>query len=262
MVNLRSLGLVGLYIGAQAMALALALPFRAQGLATTSNPTNPASTFYLIAVIIAAPIGILFIARRRGGLATLRWVILIGIAGSLAFTLSAAFAAIIPETYFLPPAEAGLVFAPAATIGLLASVWIFEALLLTPQWYVVDFAGFVAAGALIALLGISFAILPVFLLLIVLAIYDAVAVYGTKHMVSLAEVVTDMKLPILMVMPGDAGYDYTKSKGFVAERSKPAEEREAMFMGLGDVVFPGILVVAAYVWLPTHPVLLGVGANL
>jgi presenilin-like A22 family membrane protease len=262
MASFRSLGLVALYVGAQAMALALALPFRAQGLATTANPTNPASTFYLIAVIIAAPIAILFVARRRGGLETLRWIILFGIAGSLAFTLSAAFAAILPQVYALPPAEAGITFAPAATLGLVCSVWIFEALLLTPQWYVVDFAGFVAAGALIALLGISFAILPVFILLIVLAVYDAVAVYGTKHMVSLAEVVTDMKLPILMVMPGDASYDYTKTKGFVAERSKPVEEREAMFMGLGDVVFPGILVVSAYVWLPTHPVFLAIGANL
>lgn len=35
-----------------------------------------------------------------------------------------------------------------------------------------------------------------------------------------------------------------------------------MFMGLGDVVFPGILVVAAFVWLPTVPSFVGVGVNL
>lgn len=262
MRSLRSLGLVGLYIGSQVVALALALPFRAAGLQTTSNPSSPTAPLYLIAVIIAAPIGILLIARVRGGLAALRWLILLGIAGSLTITLTAAFQVILPQWIFLPPAEAGFAYIPAVTLGMLAAVMIFEALLLVPQWYVVDFAGFVAAGALIALFGISFDILPVFILLLALAVYDAVAVYVTKHMVSLAEVVSDLKLPILMVMPSSGSYDYTESKGFVQQRARPVEEREALFMGLGDVVFPGILVVAAYVWLPVTPTVLGVGANL
>lgn len=262
MRSLRPLGLVGLYIGAQVAALALALPFRAAGLQTTSNPGSATAPLYLIAIIVAAPVGILLVARVQGGLSALRWVILIGIAGSLTFTLSAAFQVLLPTWVFLPPAEAGFAFVPAVALAMLSAVLIFEALLLDPQWYVVDFAGFVAAGALIALFGISFDILPVFVLLILLAVYDAVAVYVTKHMVSLAEVVSDLKLPILMVMPGSASYDYTQSKGFVQQRAKPVEEREALFMGLGDVVFPGILVVSAYVWLPTVPGILGVGANL
>ncbi|MHB8351373.1 MAG: presenilin family intramembrane aspartyl protease PSH [Thermoplasmata archaeon] len=262
MASVRSFGLLLLYIGAQIVALALALPFRAQGLTTNANPTSPASPLYLIVLIIGAPLVILFIARYKGGLAALRYVILVGIAGSLTFTLPVAFSVVDPNWFFLPPAEAGFPFVPYELFGILFSVLIFEALLLDPQWYIVDLAGFVAAGALIALLGISFAILPVFLLLIALAIYDAVAVYVTRHMVSLAEVVTDLKLPILMVMPERSGYDYTKNKGFMADRGRPVEDREATFMGLGDVVFPGILVVAAYVWLPAAPVFLHVGANL
>jgi presenilin-like A22 family membrane protease len=189
-------------------------------------------------------------------------VILIGIGGALTFTLTAAFAAIVPAWTFLPPAEVGYAFVPASLLALVATTLLFEALLLEPAWFVVDLVGFVAAGALIALLGISFAILPTFILLGVLAVYDAIAVYGTKHMVSLAEVVTELKLPILMVMPGRAGYDYARSGGFVEQRARPVEEREAMFMGLGDIVFPGILVVAAYVWLPTTPAYLGIGVNL
>ena len=119
-----------------------------------------------------------------------------------------------------------------------------------------------SAGALIAILGISFAILPVFILLLALMAYDAIAVYRTKHMVSLADVVTDLKLPILMVMPDSAGYDYTTAPTLVQQRAQPTEERAAMFMGLGDVVIPGVLVAAAFVWLPDHPAVLGVGANL
>ena len=153
-------------------------------------------------------------------------------------------------------------FEPAEFLGVLAAVLIFEALLLEPQWYVVDIAGFVSAGAIIAIFGISFAILPTFILLVALAVYDAVAVYWTKHMVSLAEVVTELKLPILMVMPTSPGYDYPSSGGFVEQRSQPIQEREAMFMGLGDIVFPGIMVVSAFVWLPVQPVVAGLGANL
>ncbi|MGI0150352.1 MAG: presenilin family intramembrane aspartyl protease PSH, partial [Thermoplasmata archaeon] len=224
MPSLRSFGLLALYVGAQVVALALALPFRAQGLATNSNPTSPASPLYLIAIIIIAPLVILFLARFKGGLATLRYVILFGIAGSLAFTLPVAFGALDPNWSFLPPASVGLAFVPSELAGILVAVVIFEALLLDPQWYVVDLAGFVAAGALIALLGISFAILPVFVLLMALAVYDAVAVYVTRHMVSLAEVVTDLKLPILMVMPERGGYNYPEKKGFMADRGRPIEE--------------------------------------
>jgi presenilin-like A22 family membrane protease len=262
MRNLRTLGLAALYVGAQLIALALALPFKSQGLATSANPTSPTASLYLIVLVIAAPVGILLLARLKGGLAALRWVILLGIGVALAYTLGAAFQAIVPYWTFFPPAEAGIAFVPSVALGTVIAVLLFEALLLEPQWYVVDLVGFVAAGALIALLGINFAILPTVILLLALAVYDAVAVYGTKHMVSLAEVVTELKLPILMVMPGSSDYDYPHSKGFVEQRNRPVAEREAMFMGLGDVVFPGILVVSAYVWLPTVPAFLGLGANL
>lgn len=262
MRSLRSLGLVGLYIGAQLVALALALPFRAQGLAASSNPSSPTASLYIIVLIIAAPLGILILARLRGGLVALRWVILFGISYALALTLPFAVATVLPQWYFIPPAAAGQVIEPAEILGVLGAVLIFEALLLEPQWYVVDIAGFVSAGAIIAIFGGSFAILPTFILLIALAVYDAIAVYWTKHMVSLAEVVTELKLPILMVMPTNPGYDYPASGGFVEQRSQPVEVREAMFMGLGDIVFPGILVVSSYVWLPDHPVVAGLGANL
>jgi presenilin-like A22 family membrane protease len=33
--------------------------------------------------------------------------------------------------------------------------------------------------------------------------------------------------------------------------------KEAMFMGLGDVIFPGMLVVSAVQWLPSHGLLIG-----
>ncbi|MCI4348284.1 MAG: hypothetical protein L3J97_06685 [Thermoplasmata archaeon] len=262
MRSLRSLGLLALYVGAQLVALTLAVPFKSAGLASTSNPNSPTSPVFIIVLIVIAPLFILWFVRRKGGIATLRAVLLVAIAASLNLTLYYTFELLLPATRFIPPAEAGLLFDPATTLAAGIAVTILLALWIEPQWYVVDVAGFLAAGALIALLGISFGILPVFILLLALAVYDAIAVYRTKHMISLADVVTEMRLPILMVMPSSAGYDYTRAPSLNVQRERPVEEREATFMGLGDVVIPGTLVVSAFIWLPSHPLFLGIGANL
>ena len=262
MRGVRLIGLLSLYVGAQIVALFLAFPFKSAGLASTANPNNPADPLLIIAVIVVAPLGILWLARRGGGLSALRALILVGISGSLYFTLYATFSLFAPAPHFFPPVGVGEIADPSLPLAAAVAVGLLLALLIEPQWYVVDAVGFMAAGSLIALLGISFGILPAFILLIALAIYDAVAVYRTKHMISLADVVTDLKLPILMVMPSSRDYDYTKAPTLQQQRSLPTEEREAMFMGLGDVVIPGTIIVSAFVWLPTSPAVAGVGGNL
>jgi presenilin-like A22 family membrane protease len=261
MRSARWLGLLALYVGAQLVGLALADPFRSAGLSSTSNAQSATAPIEIIAIIVVAPLAILLIARWKGGLVALRHLILLAIAGALFFTLDATFSLFPPGLVLQMPYAAELAIDPAGIAAGTLSAALYLALLMEPQWYVVDLVGFLAAGALIAILGISFAILPAFILLIALLVYDAIAVYGTKHMVSLAEVVTDMKLPILMVMPETAGYDYTRSASLKEQRAQPAEERAALFMGLGDVVIPGTLVAAAFVWLPSNPHVFGLGAN-
>jgi len=261
MRSARWLGLPALYVGAQLIGLALAEPFRSEGLATTSNPQSPTAPLFILVVIVVAPLAILLFARRRGGLEAIRHAVLLGIAASLYITLFATFS-LLPGSVLLPPYAVEIVLSPALPLAAMASAGLYLALLMEPQWYVVDLAGFVAGGALIAILGISFGILPALLLLSILMVYDAIAVYRTKHMVSLADAVTEMKLPILMVMPDSADFDYPHAAPLREQRQKPVEERGALFMGLGDVVIPGTLVVSAFVWLPTAPDPLGVGANL
>jgi presenilin-like A22 family membrane protease len=262
MRSVRWLGLLALYIGAQTVGLLLADPFRSAGLATGSNPQSVTTPLFIIALIVIAPLAILFIARKKGGTVALRHLILVGIASALYITLYATFSVLPLGSYLPPPYAAELNIDWALVLAGAVSASLYLALLLEPQWWVVDLVGFLAAGALIAILGISFAILPVFILLTLLMVYDAIAVYRTKHMISLADVVVDMKLPILMVMPDSAGYDYTAAPTLKEQRGQPVTERAALFMGLGDVVIPGALVTSAFVWLPVHPLILGVGANL
>jgi presenilin-like A22 family membrane protease len=122
-------------------------------------------------------------------------------------------------------------------------------LLKRPEWYVIDAAAVLVAVGVIGIFGISLNILPVMILLIVLAAYDAISVYGTKHMVALADGVTQMKLPILLVIPKKKSYSYLTQKP-LKQQLDEGGEREAMFMGLGDIIIPGVLMASAFSFLP------------
>ncbi len=121
------------------------------------------------------------------------------------------------------------------------------------EWYVIDGVGLIIAVGVTAILGMSLGILPVIILLIIMAVYDAISVYKTKHMITLAEGVSTMRLPILFIVPQKEGF----SMDSVVERGsimpKKDEPREAFFMGLGDTVIPGLLVVSASLYLPETP---------
>jgi presenilin-like A22 family membrane protease len=111
---------------------------------------------------------------------------------------------------------------------------------------VIDICGIIIGAGAIAIFGISLGILLVIILLIGLAIYDAISVYKTKHMIDLADAVLDLKLPVMLVIPKIRHYSLIKETKSLKEKLKDGEERDAFFMGLGDVVMPGILVAAAY----------------
>jgi presenilin-like A22 family membrane protease len=65
-------------------------------------------------------------------------------------------------------------------------------------------------------------------------------------MIDLADTVMDLKLPVLLVVPKIRHYSLIKETKSLKEKLKDNEERDAFFMGLGDIVMPGILVIAIY----------------
>jgi presenilin-like A22 family membrane protease len=62
-------------------------------------------------------------------------------------------------------------------------------------------------------------------------------------MLTLAEGVMDMKVPILFIIPNNLKFSYRDYK------YNSQNEREAFFMGLGDAIMPTILVVSANVFI-------------
>jgi presenilin-like A22 family membrane protease len=142
-------------------------------------------------------------------------------------------------------------------VAALLSVLLFK----YPEWYLVDLIGIFVAAGVTALLGVSIALLPLIVLLILFAVYDAISVYKTKHMVSLADKVMEFKLPVLLVVPKKRGYSFIQQKG-LKKQLDDGEEREAMFIGLGDIIIPGTLVISSFTFLPIETGWLGFGTNL
>ena len=127
-----------------------------------------------------------------------------------------------------------------------------------PEWYVVDILGVLLAAGIASMFGISLEPVPVIILLVLLAVYDAISVYRTKHMLTLADGVLEGRLPIMVVVPKKKGYSFIRDGvggSIAASNEKAANEpgkhdRAAYLMGLGDLIMPAILVTSAAVFLP------------
>src|SRR5213596_968871 len=232
-----------LLISSQLVAIALSPLFHEANFQAFPSPQDVTNTVvYLIMILVFTAIILGLVRYRRQNLA--KYVILASIFVTLAFVL------LLPVLIAVDYATRGTldvdllgIVSTLLSFGLAAGLVFL--LLKFPEWYVVDTIGFVTAAGVTAILGISFGILPAVLLLIALAFYDAWAVYRTKHMITLADELTSQRLPILLVIPKKAGYSFRQQKS-LKEQVASGEEREAMFVGLGDLIIPGILAVSAF----------------
>lgn len=147
--------------------------------------------------------------------------------------------------YFVNDANAALVLAIVVSVGLMA--W----LVFRPEWYVINSVAILIGVGATAILGVSLGILPALILLSILAVYDAISVYKTKHMLSLAEGVTKMRLPVLFYVPKKLDFKVEQMDNMDLKDRDRDGERETMIMGVGDAVIPGIFIVSVMAYLPT-----------
>lgn len=223
---LAVLAMGGLFLAAQFIALAAVQPFEAAGVQAFENPSNPANILQIVLVIVVFTAVILFIARYRRD--AIKYIILFVFFFSLFYIFQAFLFILTPQA---------LVVTGGAFAAALAGIAL---LLRHPEWYVVDGIGVLMAGGIIAIFGTSLSIPLVLALLVILAVYDAISVYKTKHMLSLADTVVGENLPLLMVVPKKRDYSFL-------EQAELGPKRDALFMGLGDAIIPGILGAAAYI---------------
>jgi len=251
---------IGLFLAVQVGALALVPAFTASGYQPVENPQDPTNSLLYVVAILAMS-GVMLAAFRY----EFDWAVRLLIVGVSAWLSWYVFAAVVSPLVAAVPAV-------AVAVGLLVH----------PEWYVIDTAGVLMGAGAAGLFGISFGLLPALVLLAALAVYDAISVYGTEHMLSLAEGVMDLNIPVVLVVPlslsyslleespddGDtvradaehgAASDETGKSPDAGRESvdgtgEPAtDKRDAFFIGLGDAVIPAVLVASAATFSPAAP---------
>jgi presenilin-like A22 family membrane protease len=226
------LGMPLMLIAVQVGAILLALPLQTAGVRAFENPESPANPLIFIVILLVFTGFMLALIRYR-----FRKVIGIVIGVSIFFTFIYIFGAILNQ--FLADAFAILVASVIISGAAVALLYRF------PEWYVIDSLGLLIAAGAASIFGISLEIFPVLILLALLAVYDAISVYKTRHMITLAEGVLDMKTPILFIIPKRRDYSFRREGiGPIGEG-----ERSAFVMGMGDLIMPSILVVSANTYL-------------
>ena len=223
------------------------------------------SIYYMIVILIFSAIVVFLFRKNKKFL--VQGVILL----SICVTLFYVFMAVIDKAF-------GYSYYTIA-FSILCSLALTVLLYKYPEWYVIDAAGLLIAVGACSLVGVTLSYMPIIVIMIGLLIYDFISVYKTKHMLTLAHGMMDLKLPILFVIPRKWNYSYIK-EDFAEEKEEaqseakaeaksenemktetenPAEENktdkkkrksDALFMGLGDAVIPTLLVISSNHFLP------------
>lgn len=190
-------------VAVQILALFMANPFETSGIKAFANPKSPLNPLIFVAIILGFTLFLFVITKLKRE--AVYFIILIAIA--------------IVIYYVFIALTDNLLFSVIVAISLPILLYLY------PKWYVIDLVGILLGAGVASIFGISLTIIPCLILLTVLAVYDAIAVYKTKHMVTLAKSFMETKLPILFEIP--------------------RKEGDPRIMGMGDAVIPAILAVSA-----------------
>ncbi|MDQ2071459.1 presenilin family intramembrane aspartyl protease PSH [Haloarcula sp. H-GB4] len=252
--------IAGIFLFVQLGALALVQPFESAGYQAVEDPSDPTNSLMYIGAILVAT-ALILLAFRYDVDQLIRGLIV----------FSSAWLSLYVFQVLVPPV---FTYAGINVVAALLALGLGTALLVYPEWYVIDGAGAVMGAAAAGLFGISFGVLPALVLLTVLAVYDAVSVYGTEHMLTLASGVMDLRVPVVLVIPMTLSYSYldattpnptaedeTSDDSTADDTTEGATgtdeadegddvhadplERDALFIGLGDAIIPSILVASA-----------------
>jgi len=238
-------------------ALLLSLPVQVSGIVAFEDPESMANPVIFIGILLVFTAFLLVLIRYdfKRVIATIIGIsifltfvyifmaVVYAAMDLIAVTTQGWWEAVVPAVLVSSITADTLV---ATGIVLLLSVLATALLYKYPEWYVIDGLGILIGAGVAAIFGASLDVWPVIILLVLLAVYDAISVYKTKHMITLAEGVIDLKTPILFVVPKRRNYSFIKEGiGKLSEGG----ERAAFIIGMGDMIMPSILVVSANVFL-------------
>jgi len=214
-------------------AILLVRPVQAAGITAFEDPTSLVNPFIFIVLLLLFTAFLLLLIK----FGKKKWI---GAIIALSFFLT--FVYIFMALVNVITIDSNLAIFLILTLSILATAILFK----YPEWYVIDSLGILIAAGIAAIFGSSLEYYLVVLLLALLAVYDAISVYKTKHMITLAEGIIDLKTPILFVIPKKRGYSFIHEG---IGKLEDGGERAAFIIGMGDLIMPSILVVSANVFL-------------
>lgn len=241
-----------MFLTAQGLALLLVDPFQRAGVKYSDDPGDWSNGVWLLLIVFAFTALILYIARKKFQ-KLIQYIVLASVGMTIAYVVYPLLQ-LIPTPLFeaihVAPFGLGFTVLPSALLGAAAGLALTWLLFRYPEWYVVDTVGIIVAAGGIAIFGTSFTPLTYLVVLVGFAAYDYWSVYKTKHMLTLADSVLELHLPIMLVVPKSLDYSFLEERGGVrreadAPGARPKKGRDAMFIGLGDIVIPTIFAVTA-----------------
>jgi len=228
--------IAAVFVAVQLLAIAFMFFTLNEEYQAFSDPGDPMIAVYYMLMLLGFTLLFLILVKFDLG-KVMKGIFFVSIGFVVFFVVTAIAVILLPE-----PDMANVVMIIGAVIAALSVLAIWR----HPEWYVIDAVGLPMAVGIIALLGLSLGIVVTLILLILLAIYDFISVYKTKHMLTLAEGVSDMGVPLLIVVPKKLPYSYIGQKLKLKGDQEEKKEREAFLVGLGDIIIPGILASSAF----------------
>jgi presenilin-like A22 family membrane protease len=295
--DLRAATAMGVaFVGSIVLAMLMADTLQASLEPVVQDPEDPTNPLLYLGMVVVFTLALLLVARLG-----LQGVIQAVVLGAVFFLMAFLFEPLLGAVGLLPGGTVGGFPLSRVVSGGLAAV-LTVLLYVYPEWYVVDAVGVSVAAGAAGWFGFSFGLVPALILLVAFAVYDAIAVYRTEHMIDLADEVMGLRLPILLVVPKTLDYSFLEDDQGIDDGDDEAAEdgseepadpdevdpaagdedqagdaqgeeetahpgdRDALFMGLGDIVIPGVLVVSALVFLAdqetTREAVLGLAPNV
>ncbi len=178
-------------------AILLSLPVQASGIVAFQDPDSVANPVIFIAILLVFTALLLVLISYD-----MKKVITAVIGISIFLTFVYIFMALVYGSM----GETDTATVVVLVLSILATLLLYK----YPEWYVIDGLGILIGAGVASIFGVSLEVIPVLILLVLLAVYDAISVYKTKHMITLAEGVIDQKTPILFVIPKRKNYSFIK----------------------------------------------------
>jgi|GEM_PF-927694 len=158
----------------------------------------------------------------------------------------AVFSAALGDT----PLIVGIITSPLLLmISTLLAIGVVAARYIKPNLITHNLAIFLGVAGVSAVLGVNLRPEVIIFLLVLLSIYDFIAVFKTRHMVTMFQDLLKRGMPLAIVVPESAAefkaHVKEVSRKKLEEVSHKHEEKKVLMLGTGDLAFPALFAVSA-----------------